>query len=251
VGGYANDAGTVQQEAGFGFIGRFWTESFNDGMTAKAGGGLTGATPIDSMFCRFSTVASAGDSAVLPPAFGGAGSGALILCVVNDSINAMTVFAQGNDTINGQAGSTGVSQMGRSVVYYQNTQNGKWVAQGLGAGYAINANAAFATYSIQAGITARAGGGQATAVLVTAMQAQVSVCATGGDSIRLPPAQPGMEITIVNNGAASCNCFASSQAQGGASGGDSMNGTQNASAAIAATSVVIFYCFANGLWVSK
>ena len=73
----------------------------------------------------------------------------------------------------------------------------------------------FQTFATQTGITAHAGGGQANATPITAMHAQVSVCATVGDSILLPPAKQGMEITVVNNGAASCNAFASSQAQGG------------------------------------
>jgi hypothetical protein len=60
-----------------------------------------------------------------------------------------------------------------------------------------------------------------------------------------------MEVKTVNNGAASCNAFASSQAQGGVTGGDSMNGTQNGSVAIAATTVTLFFCFVAGLWVTK
>jgi hypothetical protein len=246
--GYQNDPGTPQQEAGFGYVGRFWTESFNN-LTAKAGGGIVGATPIDSMYCSV-TVATAGDSVILPDVTFFPG-GALIIEVSNISGVPMQVFAQGSNTINGQSGSTGLSQMGNSIVYYQCTKAGTWQAVGLGAGFATGASGAMVTYSTSTGITAHAGGGQANAVLLTAMQNQVSVCATGGDSVRLPPAQPGMELTVVNNGAQSCNVFASSQAQGGATGGDSMNGTQNASSALAAASVGLFFCFVVGLWVSK
>ncbi len=75
------------------------------------------------------------------------------------------------------------------------------------------------------------------------------------------------------NGAASCNAFASSQAQGGQTGGDSMNGTQNGSVAIEAqggqtggdsmngtqngsvaiapAAVTLFFCFVVGLSVTK
>ncbi len=79
----------------------------------------------------------------------------------------------------------------------------------------------------------------------------MSTCATGGDSILLPAAKVGMEVTVVNNGAASCNAFAASAGQGGQGGGDTMNGTANGSAAIAAASVLLFFCFVNGSWVTK
>ena len=60
-----------------------------------------------------------------------------------------------------------------------------------------------------------------------------------------------MEITVVNNGAALCNVFAASQAQGRQTGGDIMNTTQNGSAAVATNTVLLFFCFQNGTWVTK
>jgi hypothetical protein len=250
--GFQNDPGTVQQEAGFGFNGRFWTESFNDGMTALAGGALAGATKIDSMFCRFSTVASIGDSAVLPPAVGGVGSGALIVCVINDAVNAMLIYGQASDTINGQVGATGVTQMGKSVVYYQCSQNGKWIAQGLGTGYGQGNSAAFPLFSTQNGITASSTQTQAAGTPITASQAQISVCAVSGNAVTLPPAQAGMEITVINNGAQPCNVFPASQAGGGVSGGDKINAlAQNAAFSLVASTPTIFYCFVAGTWITK
>jgi hypothetical protein len=248
--GIQNDPGTTQQEAGFGFIGRFWTESSNDNMTAKAGGALLGATLIDSLYCRFSTVTSPGDSAVLPPTGQG---GALSICVINDAANAMTVYAQGSDTINGQAGATGVTQMGKSIVFYQSTKSGVWIAQGLGSGYASGNSASFPTYSTQTGVTATAAGTQANSVKVTGTQVQISVCVTLNDSVTMPPAQPGMEITIVNNGAASAKVWPASQAQGGVSGGDQVNsgGANVGFTPLVAGTPLIFYCFVAGNWVTK
>jgi hypothetical protein len=52
-------------------------------------------------------------------------------------------------------------------------------------------------------------------------------------------------------GAASCNAFAASAGQGSQGGGDTMNGTANGSAAIPAASVVLFFYFVNGSWVTK
>jgi hypothetical protein len=45
--------------------------SFQNNLTAHAGGLQPLATPITSTYSRFTVVASAGDSAVLPPAAGG------------------------------------------------------------------------------------------------------------------------------------------------------------------------------------
>lgn len=247
--GYANDAGVTQQEAGFGFNGRFWTESFNN-ITASTTHTQAGATPIDSMFVSV-TVNNVGDAVTLPDVTFFPG-GALIICVQNTSINAMQVFAAGTNTINGQAGATGLSQMGNSIVYYQCTKAGQWQAVGLGCGFATGANGAMVTYSTQTGIVAHAGGGQASATPITAMQAQIGTVATLNDSVLLPPAQAGMELTVVNNGANAANAFPSSQAQGGASGGDKINAlAQNTALSLAAASVTIFYCFVAGTWVSK
>lgn len=60
-------------------------------------------------------------------------------------------------------------------------------------------------------ITAHAGGGQAAATVLTTHVNRVSVCATDGDSVVLPAAfSEGYEITIINDGAASCDVFPAS-----------------------------------------
>ncbi len=53
-------------------------------------------------------------------------------------------------------------------------------------------------------ITAHAGGGQANAYKITAIASRVSVCATGNDSVSLPPSNlwVGGIYTIINDGAA-------------------------------------------------
>lgn len=48
-------------------------------------------------------------------------------------------------------------------------------------------------------LTAHAGGGQASALLLTSSINRVTVVATAGDSVRLPAAQPGMKIYIINS----------------------------------------------------
>jgi hypothetical protein len=110
-------------------------------------------------------------------------------------------------------------------------------------------------------ITAHSGGGQANAVpLVTGLN-RVTTGATG-DSVVLPPAIRGMEIVVANDIAGTSgnviNVFPASQAQGGATGGDQINGAgANVAFALGSSNdtvpipVTIFYCFSNGAWRTK
>lgn len=82
-------------------------------LTAKAGGGKSGATPITSTNARVGTVATAADSVLLPPGYPG-----LRVFIVNTGANSMQVFGAGTDTINGVATGTGVAQAaGVSALY--------------------------------------------------------------------------------------------------------------------------------------
>lgn len=82
-------------------------------VTALAGGGRTGAPILQYANNIVSTVATAADSVQLPIGYPGA------ICVVrNTGANAMQVFAQGSDTINATAGSTGVSQAVGGALYW-------------------------------------------------------------------------------------------------------------------------------------
>lgn len=234
--GFQNDAGTVQQEAGFGWLGRFWCESFNAGMTAHANGGRASATPIDSMFCTFTTVASANDSAVLPPVSSFLG-GALSICVTNAGANPMQVFAQGSDTINGVAGATGVSVMANSIVWFNNTEAGAWRAQGLGGGF----SGSQATFNFADALTAHAGGGQGSATAIATSIARFTTVANNGDSAVLMAAAPGLNISVINAGAKILNVFPN--------GTDQINslGASNAFA-VPPGGVAEFFTTAAGVW---
>lgn len=61
--------------------------------------------------------------------------------------------------------------------------------------------------SVQNNIVAHAGGGKASAVAITGAKARITTCATGADSVILPPGYPGLEITIMNSGAAAAQVF--------------------------------------------
>lgn len=61
--------------------------------------------------------------------------------------------------------------------------------------------------STQNNIVAKAGGTKAAATVLTASKCRIKTCATNGDSVILPPGYPGLEITILNAGAADVQVF--------------------------------------------
>jgi hypothetical protein len=91
-------------------------------------------------------------------------------------------------------------------------------------------------------ITAFAGGGQASGVLLTSYINRVTIVATAADSVKLPIAQPGMQITVINAAAAnSLNVFPGL--------GDAINaGAANAAFAVVAAKAATFYCAVAGFW---
>lgn len=95
--------------------------------------------------------------------------------------------------------------------------------------------------SIQTGITATAGGGQANAYQLTTDMARISTVATAADSVRLPPALAGATVCVKNGGANSAQVFGY--------GTDTINGVATATGvALAAGKVGIYACFADGNW---
>jgi hypothetical protein len=94
-------------------------------------------------------------------------------------------------------------------------------------------------------ITARAGGTRAAAVPLLAAFNRISVCATVADSVALPPATGGQEVTVINSGAAATQVFA---APGTA---DTINGVAAATGiSLAAAGKAQFVSPDVGLWFS-
>ncbi len=91
-------------------------------------------------------------------------------------------------------------------------------------------------------ITARAGGGQSTAVLLTASYNRVTTVATAADSVKLPAAKAGSRVFVFNKAAAnSLNVFPST--------GDAINAlSANAAYALAVTKGAEFLCMVDGTW---
>lgn len=112
----------VSQVLGPGLVvnaGQTWNNQLygqamaTDNVTAHAGGGQASAVPITTPLFRVTTVGTAADSVVLPPAVRG-----MEVVVVNDAaVNAMNVFpasqaqggAAGGDVINALAANTALS----------------------------------------------------------------------------------------------------------------------------------------------
>lgn len=71
-----------------------------------------------------------------------------------------------------------------------------------------NERVGFLSGSVEDSITATAGGIQATAYQLSNMFNIITVCATNGDAVKLPDSNHvGMEITVVNDGAANAQVF--------------------------------------------
>jgi hypothetical protein len=96
-------------------------QSSADGLTAKAGGGQAGATPLLFEFNRVTTVATLNDSVLLPAAIAG-----VQLFVANAGSLGMNVFPSGTDQINALGASAAFAvASGKSVQFYS-AKNGQW-----------------------------------------------------------------------------------------------------------------------------
>ena len=59
----------------------------------------------------------------------------------------------------------------------------------------------FVLESSQDNLTAAAAGGQYSAVQLNAQTNRITTVATAGDSVKLPPSSPGLELLLINHGA--------------------------------------------------
>lgn len=104
--------------------------TFKNGLTAFAGGGQTNGTPIgtisgqgDAVNNRFTTVASAGDSALLPQASAG-----LEYKVFNQTGTSMNVFPFLGDAINGGSANAAFAVAANKGAMFVCMVNGFWNA---------------------------------------------------------------------------------------------------------------------------
>lgn len=111
---YANGLGT-------GYAGSFETQSYADGLTAHAGGGQGSATPITTMLSRFTTVATTGDSAILPTSVAG-----MSIVVINAGASTMAIFPDTGSTINGGSANASVNIAAGKTGTFYTTLAGAW-----------------------------------------------------------------------------------------------------------------------------
>lgn len=91
------------------------------------------------------------------------------------------------------------------------------------------------------GITARAGGGQASAAALAAAINRVTTVATAADSVALPASAAGAWCVIINSGANALQLFGS--------GADTINGVAAATGvSVAAGKTYLVFCPAAGAW---
>ncbi len=117
-----------------------------------------------------------------------------------------------------------------------------WTATGTNTpATAITSIAGFITQSTATGLTAHAGGGQASALLLTSMMNFVATVATTADSVKLPVSVAGLEIVITNGGSNSLQVFGS--------GTDTINTIATGTGvAIAAGKTGSYVCYTPGTW---
>ena len=99
-------------------------KSVANGLTALAGGGQTGATLVSNAFNRFTTVATAADSAILPSAQPG-----METTVTNAAAaNSMNLFPAVGDSINAGAANAAFAIAAAKSAYLFCTNTGQWHA---------------------------------------------------------------------------------------------------------------------------
>lgn len=237
----AYDASAVADiQSGMSMTGLF-NEFAQDGITAT---GTTQATAFQTTGQTI-RVATAGASSgiLLPPAATG-----LEVLVINHGANALQVYGNGIDTIDDVATATGVNQMVNSLVIYTCATGasagvaGKWYSEGLATGFG---GSGLQTLSNQDGLTAKAGGGQGGGPAINRMINRVATVTTAADSVTLPASVAGLEITIINGAAVnSMNVFPAT--------GETINLlAANTAIAVAAGTLLVFFCTTAGAWWTK
>lgn len=110
-------------------------------------------------------------------------------------------------------------------------------------------------FGTHTGVTALAGGDAAGGTLLQAGWNSVDTVASGGDSLRLPPAIAGSIVGVWNNTATSMQVFGQQANQGGLAAGDTIVPSNSNTPAAVATGIAqttaqkaIYVCFVNGVW---
>jgi hypothetical protein len=216
--------------------GNFLISPSTSGITAHAGGGQSGATPLTTPLNSVKFVASPGDSVLLPPAV--AGMEVLVLNI-ND-VNAIQVFATGSDQINLIAGNVGISQLPDTSILYTSVVSGFWTSSIVSVNFPTPTLLPSAT-----GIVAHSGGGQGSATPLPAFINTVPTVAANGDSVLLPPSQVGLQVKVINTNATNyMEVFPN--------GTDTINlGAASAGVPQLPESTIVYTCTTLGNWITS
>ncbi len=190
--------------------------STETGITAGTTQTQAGARQLTEEFNNVTTVGTANDGVKLPAAVVG-----LAITVKNAGANALKIYPYTSDAIDDEAADAGIVIPVESVVTFRAIDGTTWqsdIENQVGAiattdqltektsGSGITFASLFME-KITTGITAFATGGQASAVALVSQINNITVCATAGDSVKLPSAVAGLRIVVKNNGAAALDIF--------------------------------------------
>lgn len=100
------------------------TTASENSITATPSGTQLNSYSITAPLNRITTVTTTADGVLLPVSKAGK-----TIVVINSGGASATVFASGTDTINGTAGSTGVSQVNNAVTIYYCPVMGSWFSK--------------------------------------------------------------------------------------------------------------------------
>lgn len=219
--------------------GDFILESSSDNITATPGGGQATAFRLTTQTARVVTVATLGDSVMLPPSAPG-----LEILLINHGLNPMQVFGSAADQVDDVSSALGVAQMQNSFVLYSCASFGNWYTEGLATGF--QRGTSLQTFS-SAQIAANVGATQATGTPIATML--VNITAAGASySATLPASVPGLELSVNNISAQTVLVFPNA----GGTGTEAINAfAANAAISMPTNTSTSFTCNTAGQWYTS
>ena len=214
-------------------------ESAATGIIASTTRTQAGATPLTLEVNRVDTSTAPaagtvlGDGVMLMAATAG-----LDIAIINNTINIITVYGAGSDTINGVASSVGIPMPPGDVAQFESAGAGVWNFE---AG--VGASGALAVQLAASGISA-AGANQVSATPLPADFNRISA-ATTNQGVRLPPATvAGLDIVVSNKSGAQIVVYGN--------GTDTIDGNAGSvGVAQMYNSVTFFFSTAPGVWETE
>lgn len=166
-----------------------WISGTADSLVALAGGGQSGATALQKQFNRFTTVATAGDSALLPVSITGQ-----TIIVTNSGTKNLAMFPSASETINGGAAAASITIPPGSTYTFQCITAGSWFAD-AGTSDIFSNLILSGTFTYTPQVLAAVGSTQLGAGAITSSRVVVTVTAST-EGVRLPTAATGLEVQV-------------------------------------------------------